>query len=140
MKRKVQIRRHLNTKVIKAVPRSVRHRGLEAKTSGVGEDDVFVTYVSASEAKNRFATVLENVSKGQKVFITKHNSPKAVVISVEKFKSLSAAATSVLDALAAEFDTRLARMQAPKAQIAMEKAFNASTNDLGKASIRAARR
>jgi prevent-host-death family protein len=97
------------------------------------------SYMPASEAKNRFAMVLDKVSKGQEVFITKHNAPKAVVISVEKFRELSAATTSVLDRLTAEFDARLARMQTSEAQSAMERAFNASSIDLGRAALRTAR-
>jgi prevent-host-death family protein len=97
-------------------------------------------YIPASEAKNRFAAVLENVSKGQDVFITKHNAPKAVVISVERFRALSAATMSMLDKLTADFDVRLARMQTPEAQRAMKKAFSASVGELGNAAVKAARR
>jgi hypothetical protein len=52
--------------------------------------------------------------------------------------ALSGAATSVLDRLTAEFDTRFARMQTRTVRSAMETAFHASPVELGKAALRAA--
>jgi prevent-host-death family protein len=94
----------------------------------------------ATQAKNQFASILEEVIQGRQVVITKHKAPKAVVISVEKYKALTEAATPSLNALTAEFDARLARMQTAAARAAMQTAFNASSDDLGRAAQQAARR
>lgn len=138
MKRKAQVRRQKTSKLAKPLHGTINQRRLEMAEE-LGTQSESASYIPASVAKNRFATVLDNVSKGQEVFITKHNAPKAVVISVERFRALSAATTSVLDRLTAEFDARLERMQTPEAQSALEKAFNASPTDLGKAALRVAR-
>lgn len=95
--------------------------------------------VSASEAKSEFGRVLEMVSQGGAVVITKHDAPKAVVISVENFNALSGAAQTKLDTLSREFDALLARMQTAKAHRGMKAAFGASGKRLGKAAVAAAR-
>jgi antitoxin Phd len=133
MKTKLQTRRKTKANAVRDVAGQSRARQTKP---AMGQ---WVAYIPASEAKNRFAAVLEDVSKGQEVFITKHNTPKAVVISVERFSSLSAAASSMLNTLTADFDARLARMQTPAAQIAMRDAFHASPDRLGKAAVKAAR-
>ncbi|MGE5111206.1 MAG: type II toxin-antitoxin system Phd/YefM family antitoxin [Acidobacteriaceae bacterium] len=138
MKRKIQVRQHKTSKVRKPPHGTGDQRRLQL-SEAVRKQSESARYIPASEAKNRFATVLDTVSKGQEVFITKHNAPKAVVISVERFMALSGAATSVLDRLTDEFDARLARMQTPAARIAMERAFHASTAELGKAALKAGR-
>jgi antitoxin Phd len=95
--------------------------------------------VSASEAKSEFGRVLEIASQGGAVVITKHDAPKAVLISVENFNALSGAAQTKLDTLSREFDALLARMQTSKARRGMKAAFAASGKRLGKAAVAAAR-
>lgn len=138
MKRKVQVRRHKTSILTQPLHTSMDQPRLQMAEAG-GIQSESATYMPATEAKNRFAAVLDNVSKGQEVFITKHNAPKAVIISVERFRALSAATTSMLDRLTAEFDARLAKMQTVKARSSLERAFNASPTDLGRAALKAAR-
>jgi prevent-host-death family protein len=138
MKRKIRMRRHKTSKVAKP-PHGNGDRQRLQVPEAVRRQSESASYIPASEAKNRFATVLDTVSKGQEVFITKHNAPKAVVISVERFMALSGAAASVLDRLTDEFDARLARMQTPAARSAMERAFHASPGELGRAALKAGR-
>ena len=95
--------------------------------------------VSASEAKSEFGRVLEMAIQGGAVVITKHDSPKAVLISVENFNALSGAAETKLDTLSQEFDALLARMQTSKARRGMKAAFAASGKRLGKAAVAATR-
>ena len=95
--------------------------------------------MSASEAKSEFGRVLEMAIQGDAVVITKHDSPKAVLISVENFNALSGAAETKLDTLSQEFDALLARMQTSKARRGMKAAFAASGKRLGKAAVAAAR-
>ena len=95
--------------------------------------------VSASEAKREFGRVLEMAMQGGAVVITKHDAPKAVLISVENFNALSGAAQAKLDTLSLEFDALLARMQTSKARRGMKAAFGASGKRLVKAAVAAAR-
>ena len=94
--------------------------------------------VSASEAKSEFGRVLELAIQGRAVVITKHDAPKAVLISVENFNALSGAAESKLDTLSSEFDALLARMQTSQARRGMKAGFAASGKRLGKAAVAAA--
>ena len=82
---------------------------------------------------------MEVVIQGGAVVITRHDAPKAVLISVESFNALSGAAETTLDTLNGEFDALLARMQTPKARRGMKAAFAASGRQLGKAAVDAAR-
>lgn len=96
--------------------------------------------LTATQAKNEFGRVLEKVIKGGMVVITKHDVPKAVLISMDEFNALSRATELKLDTLTAEFDAALARMQTPKARASMKAAFEASPKELGKAARAAARK
>jgi len=96
--------------------------------------------VTASEAKSEFGRVLEMAIQGGAVVITKHDAPKAVLISVENFNALSGATETTLDTLNREFDALLAGMQTSKARRGMKTAFAASRRELGRAAVAAARR
>jgi prevent-host-death family protein len=95
--------------------------------------------VTASDAKSEFGRVLEMAIQGEAVVITKHDAPKAVLISVENFNALSGAAETKLDTLSDEFDALLAGMQTAEAHRGMKAAFVASGKRLGKAAVAAAR-
>jgi antitoxin Phd len=95
--------------------------------------------VSATDVKNEFGRVLESVSRGGFVVITKHEYPKAVLISVDEFNALSRASSATLETLSGEFDALLARMQTPDAQRRMKAAFDASPRQLGRAALAASR-
>jgi prevent-host-death family protein len=95
--------------------------------------------VTASEAKNEFGRVLEMAIRGRTVVITKHDAPKAVLISVEDFNALSRTSEARLDTLTREFDALLAQMQTPRARRGMKSAFAASARRVAKASVAAAR-
>ena len=71
---------------------------------------------TATDAKKRFGRVLEMVLRGGAVVITRHDAPKAILISVDDFNALTRPTDRTLDALSADFDAMLARMQTPKAR------------------------
>jgi antitoxin Phd len=96
--------------------------------------------VAASRFKNEFGAVFEKASLGGAVAITKHDAPKAVLISYPEFEALVRARVADLDDLSAQFDGLLARMQGPKARKAMAAAFEAMPTQLGKSATKAARR
>jgi prevent-host-death family protein len=96
--------------------------------------------LTATQAKNEFGRVLERVIRGEIVVITRHDSPKAVLISMDEYQALARSPESQLDSLAGEFDAVLAAMQTPKAREGMKRAFGASPKQLGKAAVSAARK
>lgn len=103
-------------------------------------DLVDVTSVPASRFKNEFGTMLERAAHGGAVAITRHDAPKAVLISYTEFKALVEARAPALDALTARFDDMLARMQTAKARDAVAAAFDASPAVLGRSAVKAAGR
>jgi antitoxin Phd len=106
------------------------------------KDDVLAklryTTVAASEAKNQFGQVLESALRDGAVVITKHDAPKAVLISIEELEAI--ATRGSLDTLAREFDAKYARMQKPAFGKALDSAFAASPKQLGAAAVKAARK
>jgi prevent-host-death family protein len=95
---------------------------------------------TATDAKKQFARVLEMVLQGGAVVITKHDAPKAILLSVDEFNALTKATESTLDTLTADFDALLTRMQTPRARAGMKAAFAASPKELGRAAVAAARK
>lgn len=100
---------------------------------------VDIPTVAATRVKNEFGAILEQATHGGAVAITRHDKPKAVLISYDEFESLVKARAHTLDDLTSEFDELLARMQTPKARKGMRAAFNASPAKLGRAALKAAR-
>jgi len=103
-------------------------------------DQLEAASYTATDAKNEFGRVLEMVIQGGAVVITKHDAPKAVLISVDEFNALSHASEKKLNSLTNEFDGLLAQMQTPHARAAMRSAFEASPHQLGEAAVAAARK
>ncbi len=83
---------------------------------------------------------MEQAIRDHTVVITRHNVPKAVLLSVERYRDLASAESTALDSLTDEFDTMLARMQTPKALSGTERGFRATPAAMGKAAQLAARR
>jgi len=99
-----------------------------------------VPSVAATKAKNQFGAILEKAAHAGAVAITRHDTPKAVLISYDEFQSLVRARSRTLDDLGTEFDALLARMQTPRARKGMKAAFNASPAELGRAAVKATRK
>jgi prevent-host-death family protein len=95
--------------------------------------------VSATDAKNEFATILETAVARGPVGIEKHGEARAVLIGWEDYEKLTAA-PDPLDALRVEYDALLARMQRPGARERMKAAFDASPEELAAAAVSQAKR
>ena len=95
---------------------------------------------TATDAKKEFGRVLEIVLRGGRVTITKHDAPKAVVLSMDDFNALTQATERALATLGAEFDALLAGQQPAKVKAGMKAAFDAAPTELGRAAHAAARR
>jgi len=101
---------------------------------------VDISTVAATKAKNEFGAILEQTMHSGAVAITRHDMPKAVLLSFAEFESLVKERSRSLDDLNAEFDGLLARMQTPQARKGVETAFNASPAELGRAAVKAAKK
>ena len=121
-------------------PAPVRRQDPVAAFRNRRGEQVEASSVTATDAKKQFGRVLEMVLRGGAVVITKHDAPKAIVLSMEEFSALTDARTPRLDDLSADFDAMLARMQQPRARAGMKAAFGASPKELGKAAVAAARK
>ncbi|MFV8263565.1 type II toxin-antitoxin system Phd/YefM family antitoxin [Mycolicibacterium peregrinum] len=100
---------------------------------------VDVPSVAATRFKNEFAAIVEQVALGGAVTITKHNAPKAVLVSYAEFEALTRANAPALDELTEEFDTLLERMQTPESKAAVAAAFDATPEELAAAAQSAQR-
>ena len=101
---------------------------------------VDMSAVAATKVKNEFGSVLEQAMHGGAVAITRHDLPKAVLLSYEEFVALVKDRAPQLNELTNEFDALLADMQTAKARQGMAKAFEASALRLGRAAVSAARK
>ena len=97
--------------------------------------NIFIVVVM--KVKNEFGAILEKTMHNGAVVITRHDMPKAVLLSFAEFESLVKDRSRSLDDLNAEFDGLLARMQTPQARKGVEAAFNASPAQLGRAAVKA---
>jgi prevent-host-death family protein len=95
---------------------------------------------SASDAKNAFGRILDAAVRSGMVTITRHDQPRAVILSMEEYRTLARARESALDSLSAEFDAMLARMQLPGTRKAMQAAFDTPARELGQIAVKGARR
>jgi antitoxin Phd len=100
---------------------------------------VDVPTVAASRFKNEFGAIFEQASVDGAIAITKHNTPKAVLLSYAEFEALTKGSVPALDDLSERFDDLLQRMQTRKAKAAMASAFDATPDELGLAAVKAAR-
>ena len=99
-----------------------------------------LTSMTATDAKNEFGRALDTVLQGGAVVITRHDAPKAVLISFQEYTALKGAGAAQLDRLTNEFDAMLAGMQRPASRAAMKAAFGASPKQLGRAAAAATRK
>lgn len=101
---------------------------------------VDIPTVAATKVKNEFGMILEQAAHGGAIAITRHDTPKAVLLSFDEFESLVKERSPTLQDLGLAFDALLARMQTPKARKGMAAAFNASPARLGRAAVKAVRK
>jgi len=105
-------------------------------TTALGQS-VEMPSFTATEVKNEFGRVLEAAFIKGAVAITRHDAPKAVLLSLDAWRALTAAQSPAdpLDTLGAEFDALLARMQTAEAQSAGDALFDATPDALGAAAV-----
>jgi len=95
--------------------------------------------ISATELKNATADVFEQVASRRAVAITRHDKPRAVLLSVEQYEALTGEKNpDWLEKLHEEYRGLLDRMQGPEQRAAAEKLFKATPEELGEAALWAA--
>src|SRR5437588_3112970 len=99
-----------------------------------------IVRVTVKETENEFGRVLKQVIQGDTVVITEHDAPKAVLMPLEEFNTLSHATEFKSDILCNESDALLIRMQTPAARAAMKAAFDAAPEELGQSALAEARK
>jgi len=67
----------------------------------------------ATRAKGAFSKVLQDVGKGARVVVTKHESPAAVIVSYQEYEALQAQPERALDQMRRRFAGLVAEMQTP---------------------------
>jgi len=103
-------------------------------------DLIDIPAVAATRLKNECGAVLEEAMRGGAVAITRHDTPRAVLVSYEEFQALVRERTPSLHDLTAEYDVLLPRLQTPAARKGMAEAFNATPAALGRAAVKGARK
>jgi prevent-host-death family protein len=101
-------------------------------------EEVTAPAFTATEARNQIARVIETTLQQGVTTITKHDTVKVVLLSMDEFNALVERSAGRLDTLRAEFDAQLTRMQAPGVRKRMQAAFDASPAKLGVAAVKAA--
>ena len=96
--------------------------------------------VTATELKNSTADVIEQVAARRAIAITRHDKPRAVLISIEEYEALTGQDPEWLEGLKQKYQGLLDSMQGPEQQAATERAFNATPEELGAAAVLAAQR
>ena len=94
--------------------------------------------ITATELKNATADVFEQVATKQAVAITRHEKPRAVLLSVEQYEALTGHRPEWLETLHEEYRGMLERMQGPEQRAGAEKLFRATPEELGQAALWAA--
>jgi antitoxin Phd len=98
-----------------------------------------VETLPSTDAKNRFAQLIERVTRASKpVVITRNARPAAVMLSMAEYERLVQAAPDPLASLQAGFDRLVASMQTPQAQAGVDALFSSTPEQLGSAAVRAA--
>lgn len=91
----------------------------------------------ASQLKNAFKPVFQQVLKDGAVSITRNRKREAILLSADLYDRIVAelAARDPLEVLRKDYDARFSAMQTDEAREAYEDAFDASPEDLGKVAV-----
>ena len=94
--------------------------------------------ISATEFKQHFGKTLEDVIHGRRVRIIRHGrvEDSLVLLREDELKAMQVETASPLDALRAQFDDMVVRMQSPEAREAAASIGTAEPAALGEAAVR----
>jgi prevent-host-death family protein len=92
----------------------------------------------ASTVKNKFRDVTKQAAKGA-IAISRYSRPELVMMTAEEYVRLEKLRRAPLDTLTGQFAELVAKMQTAKSKKAVQRFFEASPSDLGKAAVKAAK-
>ncbi len=95
---------------------------------------------TASALANQTQSVTNEVLKSGAVLITRHREPTMVLMRHDRYLELTAVSEPDLDALTAEFDGLYARMQGEQQRAGVDRFFEMTPEELGRAAMLAATR
>ena len=124
----------------KLSPQLAKTRTKSVPESAMPRNNAGSVTVSATEAQNEFGRILDQATHDQAVIITRHNVPRAVLVSASRYRELISAESTILNTLTDEFDAMLNRMQTPKVRSATARGFQATPRSMGRTAQLAARR
>ncbi|MEX2381458.1 MAG: type II toxin-antitoxin system Phd/YefM family antitoxin [Opitutales bacterium] len=93
--------------------------------------------VTATALKNSTANVLDQVTARGAIAITRHDKPRAVLLSLEQYERIMGGGGDWLAELHQEYRGMLGKMQEPAQKAAAKRAFNATPEELGEAAVAA---
>jgi prevent-host-death family protein len=117
-----------------------QNRNLFSMLRAITRSTATTQSVPATSAKNEFASVLDAAVQDGAVVITKHDSPKAVLVSIDRMSELLSKHEPNLKALTQEFDEMVARMRMTKARAAARSLFDAPPAAFGEAAVAGAKK
>ena len=96
----------------------------------------------ASDIKEHWRDIVADAKANGEVVVTHYNRPEVVVVSLERYSRLTAAAAAndPLSTLRAEFDQELAYLREPDAPSKLRRLFAATPDELADAANAASRR
>lgn len=94
--------------------------------------------ITATELKNSTSDVLDRMTAKQAIAITRHDKPRAVLLSIEQYEELTGGDPPWLAELHEEYRGMLDRMQEPAQKAAAKRLFEATPEELGAAALRGA--
>lgn len=94
--------------------------------------------ISATDLKNATADVFDQVASRHAVAITRHDRPRAVLLSVEQYEALAGQRPAWLEKVYAECQEMFQKMQEPEQRAAAERLFQATPEELADAAVRGA--
>jgi prevent-host-death family protein len=96
--------------------------------------------VTATELKNSTADVIDQLGARRAVAITRHEKPRAVLLSIAEYEALTRQEPEYMAGLMEKYRGMLDQMQGPEQRAAADKLFQATPEELGAAAVWAAQK
>lgn len=95
--------------------------------------------VPSTRVKNEFGRILQDVSQGSHVVVTRNGHARAVIVPAAEYEAWKSARVEAVARVSAEVDAWFQSLQAPGVAEALERAFQATGEELADAAVEGAR-
>jgi antitoxin Phd len=99
-----------------------------------------ITAFTVTELKERAREVIDLVAERKAIAILRHKVADAVLISASDYVEFVKLKRERLNFLTERYDEMVARMQAPESAAGVDTLFNATSEEMGRAAVAAAKR